>query len=153
MNGVSIFAKGSNFIPAHILPELGAERTRLHRILTSARDANMNMLRVWGGGLYESDTFYEVRLLMFKNTKNTSGVEVRYRQLTRGKESTGACCDSQKVTHLKDYYFDLVRSSSKSEIEGRRGRAENCVGYSFQHFLSLPWKIILLIIIYNPKKT
>lgn len=65
MNGVSIFAKGSNYIPAHVLPELGAERTRLRRILTSARDANMNMLRVWGGGLYESDTFYEVDLLVF----------------------------------------------------------------------------------------
>ncbi|KAG8276108.1 hypothetical protein J6590_072523 [Homalodisca vitripennis] len=60
VNGVAVFAKGSNYIPAHILPELGAEPALLHRILTGARDANMNMLRVWGGGIYESDLFYQI---------------------------------------------------------------------------------------------
>lgn len=60
MNGEAIFAKGSNYIPLHILPELSAEPSRLRHLLTSTRDANMNMLRVWGGGLYESDLFYEV---------------------------------------------------------------------------------------------
>ncbi|XP_046686486.1 beta-mannosidase-like isoform X2 [Homalodisca vitripennis] len=60
VNGLAIFAKGSNYIPAHILPELGAEPDLLRRILTGARDANMNMLRVWGGGIYESDLFYQI---------------------------------------------------------------------------------------------
>lgn len=55
-----MYAKGSNFIPAHILPELSANMDVLVNLLTSARDVHMNMLRVWGGGVYESDLFYEV---------------------------------------------------------------------------------------------
>lgn len=57
LNGVSIFAKGANWIPADsfvgaIPPE------RYATFLSAARDANMNMLRVWGGGIYEHDAFY-----------------------------------------------------------------------------------------------
>jgi beta-mannosidase len=59
INGVPIFARGANWIPADsfvgaIPPE------RYERLLTAARDANMNMLRVWGGGLYEHDAFYDL---------------------------------------------------------------------------------------------
>ncbi|KAH8369201.1 hypothetical protein KR009_003852 [Drosophila setifemur] len=59
VNGVDIFMKGSNYIPSHILPELQTDDQILH-LLRSAKEANMNMLRVWGGGVYESDYFYEV---------------------------------------------------------------------------------------------
>ena len=62
VNGIPIFAKGSNFIPSHILPELSYNITSVKNLLTSAKDANMNMLRVWGGGLYESDIFYWVNI-------------------------------------------------------------------------------------------
>lgn len=58
VNGVPMFMKGSNWIPAHILPEK-VTKEQIVSLLTSARDANMNMLRVWGGGIYESDLFYE----------------------------------------------------------------------------------------------
>jgi len=59
LNGISIFAKGANWIPADsfvgaLLPE------RYERLLGMARDANMNMLRVWGGGIYEDDAFYHL---------------------------------------------------------------------------------------------
>lgn len=60
VNGVPIFAKGSNWIPGHILPELGSDESRIDHILKSAAQAHMNMLRVWGGGVYESDRFYQV---------------------------------------------------------------------------------------------
>uniref|UniRef100_A0A1B6DET4 beta-mannosidase n=1 Tax=Clastoptera arizonana TaxID=38151 RepID=A0A1B6DET4_9HEMI len=59
INGVGIFAKGSNYIPTHILPELSGNQTVIRSHLLAAKYANMNMLRVWGGGLYESDFFYE----------------------------------------------------------------------------------------------
>lgn len=52
--------KGSNWIPADILPERGADKRRVKHLLRAARDAHMNMLRVWGGGVYESDYFYEL---------------------------------------------------------------------------------------------
>ncbi|XP_014609878.1 PREDICTED: beta-mannosidase-like [Polistes canadensis] len=60
INGVPIFAKGSNFIPASIFPELAAEEHVIRHLLQSAKEAHMNMLRVWGGGMYESDLFYNL---------------------------------------------------------------------------------------------
>ncbi|XP_076234908.1 beta-mannosidase [Calliopsis andreniformis] len=60
INGIPIFAKGSNFIPASVFPELGAKRNTIRHLLRSAKEANMNMLRVWGGGVYESELFYDM---------------------------------------------------------------------------------------------
>lgn len=60
VNGEPIFMKGSNWIPAHILPEKSYEKEKVKELLQAARDANMNMLRVWGGGVYESDYFYSL---------------------------------------------------------------------------------------------
>ena len=59
INGRDIFCKGANWIPMDALP---AKQTgeRCDDLLSSAADANMNMLRVWGGGQYESDSFYEL---------------------------------------------------------------------------------------------
>jgi len=59
VNGVPVFAKGANWIPADSFPER-VTRDRYRHLLESARDANMNMLRVWGGGYYESDEFYNL---------------------------------------------------------------------------------------------
>ena len=58
-NGKPIYAKGANWIPADVfLPRLRKEDYR--KLLLSAKDANMNMLRVWGGGVYEADEFYDL---------------------------------------------------------------------------------------------
>ena len=57
VNGVPIFAKGANFIPPDIFPTR-VTSARFRQLLESARDANMNMLRVWGGGYYLPDDFY-----------------------------------------------------------------------------------------------
>jgi beta-mannosidase len=59
VNGVPVFAKGANWVPADSFPER-VTRERYRQLIGSARDANMNMLRVWGGGYYESDDFYEL---------------------------------------------------------------------------------------------
>ncbi|MFP4492861.1 MAG: beta-mannosidase [Puniceicoccaceae bacterium] len=58
VNGVPFFAKGSNWIPADALRRHGAPRYRY--LLESAVEANHNMIRVWGGGLYEASSFYEL---------------------------------------------------------------------------------------------
>ncbi|KAG6455463.1 beta-mannosidase [Manduca sexta] len=58
VNGYPLFMKGSNWIPAHILPELGSDRKRIDDLLTAAKDVHTSMIRVWGGGVYESDYFY-----------------------------------------------------------------------------------------------
>ncbi|MFK3648731.1 glycosyl hydrolase 2 galactose-binding domain-containing protein [Lysobacter enzymogenes] len=59
VNGIEIFAKGANAIPFDAFPAR-VTRERLRRDLQSARDANMNMLRNWGGGYYESDDFFDI---------------------------------------------------------------------------------------------
>ncbi len=58
LNGVKLFARGADWIPAdNLIGSIPAERYR--RLIEMARDANMNMLRVWGGGIYESPAFYD----------------------------------------------------------------------------------------------
>ena len=59
LNGVSVFAKGTNYIPQdNFLTEVTPERYR--QTLNDAVAANMNMIRVWGGGIYENDLFYDL---------------------------------------------------------------------------------------------
>ncbi len=59
INGVPVFAKGANWIPADSFPSR-VSKAKYRHMLESARDTNMNMVRVWGGGIYERDDFYEL---------------------------------------------------------------------------------------------
>ena len=59
VNGVRVFLRGSNWVPSHVLPEQATE-AYTRRLLQDAILANQNTLRVWGGGIYESDYFYQV---------------------------------------------------------------------------------------------
>ena len=59
VNGIPIFAKGANAIPFDAFPSR-VTPAQLRRVLESARDANMNMIRNWGGGYYETDEFFEL---------------------------------------------------------------------------------------------
>jgi beta-mannosidase len=58
VNGESVFMLGANWIPDHSFPSRISRRALRER-LESAREVGMNMLRVWGGGLYESEEFYD----------------------------------------------------------------------------------------------
>ena len=59
VNGIPIFAKGADVIPFDSFPSR-VTTADYKRILQSAIDANMNMIRNWGGGYYETDEFYEL---------------------------------------------------------------------------------------------
>ncbi|KAJ8281102.1 hypothetical protein GJAV_G00063540 [Gymnothorax javanicus] len=59
INGRPIFIKGSNWIPAHAFQDQ-VTPSMLRNLLQSAVDANMNTLRVWGGGVYEQEYFYRL---------------------------------------------------------------------------------------------
>ena len=59
VNGRGVFCKGANWIPADALPSRWS-RARYAELLDSAIEANMNCIRVWGGGRYEADDFYEL---------------------------------------------------------------------------------------------
>ncbi len=58
VNGVSFFAMGADYIPEdNLLPRVTPQHTRT--LLTQCKNANMNAIRVWGGGHYPSDAFYD----------------------------------------------------------------------------------------------
>jgi len=59
-NGKPVYVRGANWIPAdHFAPR--ARRLKLYdSLLLAAKEAGINMLRVWGGGIYEDDAFYDL---------------------------------------------------------------------------------------------
>ncbi len=60
LNGIPIFVKGANWIPIDSFISRGKKLGRYKMNLDYVKEANMNMVRVWGGGIYEDDFFYEL---------------------------------------------------------------------------------------------
>ncbi|MFW5841263.1 MAG: glycoside hydrolase family 2 protein, partial [Planctomycetota bacterium] len=58
VNGREIFAKGANWIPCSVFPSSIEDATYRH-LVASMADSGMNMVRVWGGGIYEDERFYD----------------------------------------------------------------------------------------------
>ncbi|MEI7985990.1 MAG: hypothetical protein WCI55_10205 [Armatimonadota bacterium] len=59
VNGIKVYAKGFNWIPDYSFPA-AITRARYEERLSQAHDLGSNMLRIWGGGMYESDDFYDI---------------------------------------------------------------------------------------------
>jgi beta-mannosidase len=59
VNGVPVFAKGSNWIPADSFPTRISDE-QLEMLIRAAAETHQNMLRVWGGGFYEEERFYNL---------------------------------------------------------------------------------------------
>jgi beta-mannosidase len=59
VNGQPVFMKGANYIPQDVFLDRVSTEDYIN-LIKSAVDANYNMLRVWGGGIYEKDLFYEL---------------------------------------------------------------------------------------------
>ncbi|HFE63726.1 MAG TPA: glycoside hydrolase family 2 protein, partial [Caldithrix sp.] len=83
VNGRPIFARGANWIPADsFLPRVSQSKYR--KLLLLARNAHMNMLRVWGGGIYEDNSFYqlcdELGLLVWQDFMFACGVYPHHRE-------------------------------------------------------------------------
>jgi len=82
VNGVPVFVRGANWIPATPFPNaLSPDALRRH--LASAVAAHMNMVRVWGGGIYQVDQFYD---RLFDRPRNGGG--------------GGGSTDEERETHL-----------------------------------------------------
>jgi len=59
INGIPVYMKGANYIPQHSLQNR-VTNAHYENLLQDVVDANMNMLRVWGGGIYENNIFYDL---------------------------------------------------------------------------------------------
>ena len=60
INGREVWCKGANWIPDDVFLPRANDPARLRGRLQQAKDAGMNMIRVWGGGIYETDAFYDI---------------------------------------------------------------------------------------------
>ena len=127
VNGVDIFAKGANWIPADALPSR-ITRPRIERLLREAVAANMNMIRVWGGGFYEFDDFYDLcdelgllvwQDMMFSCSQYPStpeflavvDAEIRYQVKRLGSHASIAlwCGDNEVIGSLT--WYDLSKKN------------------------------------------
>lgn len=59
VKGKPVYMKGANWVPADVFPSR-VSKEKYRSLLIAAKEAGMNMLRVWGGGIYEDDYFYEL---------------------------------------------------------------------------------------------
>ncbi len=59
VNGKPIYINGANYVPMDMFPS-SVKKEKYCNLIKAAKDANINMLRVWGGGIYENDIFYEL---------------------------------------------------------------------------------------------
>jgi beta-mannosidase len=91
VNGRKVFAKGANWVPPNTLTWDATPETYSH-LVELAADANFNMFRIWGGGIYESDTFYDLcdqhgimvwQDFMFSNTRVADDDPVFMERITR----------------------------------------------------------------------
>lgn len=91
INGQEVFAKGANWTPADSL-SWDASPEQYRHLIKLAADAHFNMFRVWGGGIYESDTFYDLcdrhgimvwQDFMFSNTRYPDDDPVFMESVTR----------------------------------------------------------------------
>ncbi len=104
VNGRPIFCRGANWIPDDsFLPRV--DRESLARAVGMAAEAHMNMLRVWGGGVYESEDFYDLC--------DEYGILV-------WQDFCFAC--GMYADHL-DRYRESVRREAEANVKRLRGRA------------------------------
>jgi beta-mannosidase len=106
VNGQRVYARGANWVPADILPgRIGEADYR--SLLALARQANMNMLRVWGGGLREKRAFYDLC--------DRLGILV-------WQEFPFACSFLTQFPRSRDY-LALVEAEARAIVRDLRGHA------------------------------
>jgi beta-mannosidase len=103
INGIPVFAKGANSIPFDMFQPRVTE-AQLRRVLQSARDANMNMVRSWGGGYYESDAFFDIAdelgILLWQDFMFGGGMQPAYEDDFRANVIAEA---RDQVRRLRDH--------------------------------------------------
>ncbi len=116
VNGVKIFAMGGNYIPEdNVFARIMPERTR--RLLEDTALANFNLVRVWGGGYYPDDFFYdicdELGLLVWQDLAYACAVY----DLTEDFERSIRLETEQNVKRLR-HHASLALICGNNEIEG-----------------------------------
>ena len=151
VNGVPIFTKGASFIPMDEFPQR-VTKERIRQLLESARDANMNMLRVWGGGYYQRNAFYteadKLGLMIWQEfmfggpipppsaayRANARIEAVQQVERLRNHPSIVLWCGNNEVADGWEY-FDGVQQLKKSITPAQRKQLKQGMDELFDHTL------------------
>ncbi|MDR1093898.1 MAG: hypothetical protein LBL66_07095 [Clostridiales bacterium] len=156
VNGRDVFCKGSNWVPVECFAGIAADG-KYEKLIRLAADANCNMLRVWGGGIYEKDIFYDLcdkyGIMVFQDfmfacsdlpednvewVKNTvRECEYQVKRLRNhpcvaywsgGNEKSGSFCNSPQHG---DFFTNYILQGIVHDLDGTRpyGRQSPC-GYT-----------------------
>ena len=121
LNGVPIFARGAAWLPADMLVGSVSE-ARYRELLSTARDGQMTMLRIWGGGIYEHDAFYplcdELGLLVWR-------LRVRAWMISCGRGRAEAVL---LVADLQSCLHGVVVRQQRGPDDPRHGLSRSCPG-------------------------
>jgi beta-mannosidase len=101
INGIPVYAKGADVIPFDSFPNRVTEEKYRH-ILQSAKDANMNMVRLWGGGYYETDEFYDLC--------DELGLMVFHDLMFGNNWQPGTYAFKQDIQHETEYQMTRLRN-------------------------------------------
>ncbi len=124
INGKIMFSKGANWVPVRILlPEITREDYR--KLLQDTVDANMNMLRVWGGGIYENDDFYdlcdEMGILVWQDFMFACGMYPNWDADFMANVEAEARDNIRRIRH----HASLALWCGNNELEGPFGGADD----------------------------
>lgn len=129
INGTRIFSKGANWVPGDFFPSRVSEEY-YRKNLGLAVQGKMNMLRVWGGGLYESETFYnicdEMGLLVWQDFPFACGSYPEYASLQANVTAEA----SQAIRRLRNHP-SLVLWCGNDECDWLLPKAEGNSGYMY----------------------
>lgn len=103
INGIPVFAKGANYIPMHTLTTEVTD-SMYQSLFEDALQANMNMLRVWGGAIYETERFYELC--------DENGILI-------WQDFMFAC----EMTPPVDYMYETIRKEAEYNVKRLRNHA------------------------------
>ncbi len=125
VNGVKVFAMGADYIPEdNILSRVNPERTR--RLLEDAALANMNAVRVWGGGYYPDDFFFdicdELGLMVWLDLMYACS----FYDLTPAFERSIRLETEQNIRRLR-HHASLALICGNNEMEGFMGDAQRAL--------------------------
>lgn len=138
VNGVKVFAMGADYIPEdNILSRVNKDRTR--RLLEDAKLANFNTVRVWGGGYYPDDFFYdlcdELGLMVWQDLMYACA----FYDLTEEFERSIRVETEQNVKRLR-HHPSLALICGNNEMEMFMGRANDALVRGDDGFGPKQWR-------------
>lgn len=135
LNGIPMFIKGANMVPIDSFIPRGKKLGIYQNIIKCAKDVNMNMIRVWGGGIYECGLFYdlcdEMGILVWQDFTFACAIIPKHREFMENVEmeakqnikrlrnhpSLALWCGNNEIEHLWRRNLNLAELTEPSIIK------------------------------------